>query len=79
MLTPCGKRILVKPVEVKQGSLILPGVKPTQYEVIAVSGDSSFVWTHSIVYLQKHSGVEIEHDGQKYLVVDEQDILAKVD
>ena len=79
MLTPVGKRILVKPVEVKHGTLIVSGQKPIQFHVIAVGDEVTKVQPGNIIYMDKHYGAEIEHEKEKYLVIDESSILAKLD
>ena len=78
MLTPVGKRILIKPVEVKHGTLFITGQKPTQFHVIAIGDEATKVKGGDIIYLEKHYGVEIEYEKEKYLVVDEMSILAKI-
>lgn len=79
MLTPVAKRILVKPNEVKHGSLIVSSQKPTRFTVIAIGDEVTKVAPGNIVYLEKHYGVEIDHEGEKYFVIDEGSILAKVE
>jgi chaperonin GroES len=78
MLIPLAKRIIVKPLEVK-GTLIITNAKPTQYHVIAIGDEVTKVQPGNIVYLEKHYGVEIEHEKEKYLVIDESSILAKME
>ncbi len=78
MIAPIGKRLLIKPVELPQGVLILSNQKPTQFRVIAVSDEVTKVKAGDIIYLEKHYGVEIEHEKEKYLVIDESTILAKI-
>jgi len=78
MLTPVGKRILVKPLEATQGTLIIANKKPTEFRVIAVGDDVTKAKEGDIVFIEKHYGVEIEHTAEKYLVIDESSILAKV-
>lgn len=78
MLIPIAKRILVKPVEVKHGTLLLTNQKPTQFTVMAIGDEVTKVKPENIIYLEKHYGVEIEHEGEKYFVIDESSILAKV-
>ncbi len=77
MLKPVGKRLLVQPIEVKQGSLFLAGAKPTQFRVVAVGDEVSKVAVGNVVYLEKHYGVELQYESDKFLVVDESTILAK--
>jgi len=79
MLTPVGKRIIVKPVETKHGSLLVTGMKPTQHQIIAIGDEVTKAKVGDILYLDKHHGAEIEHEKEKYLVIDESSILAKLD
>jgi len=79
MLIPVAKRLLIKAVETKQGSLLLTHQKPTQYNVIAIGDEVTKVKPGNVVYLEKHYGVEIEYQNEKYLVIDESSILAKLD
>lgn len=79
MLTPVAKRILIKPVEIKQNGLfIVPNQKPTQFKVIAIGDEVTKVAPEDIIYLEKHYGIDIEHEGEKYSVIDESSILAKI-
>jgi co-chaperonin GroES (HSP10) len=78
MLTPIGKRILVKPIEAKQGVVLVTGLKPTQFDVIAVGDEVTKVKPGDIIYLAKHYGTEIDHEKDKFLVIDEGSILAKL-
>ena len=79
MLKPVGKRMLVKPVEIKQGTLIVSGQKPVQFHVVAVGDDVMKISKGDTVYLEKHYGVEIEFEKEKYFVVDEASVLARLD
>jgi chaperonin GroES len=79
MLTPVGKRIIVKPVEVKAGALLLTNQKPTQFHVIAIGDEVTKVKPGNTIYLEKHYGAEIEHEKEKFLVIEETSILAKLD
>lgn len=89
MLTPVAKRVLIQPIEVQnqgkilihnqnQGKILIPNQKPSQFKVIAVGDEVTKVSASDVIYLEKHYGVEIEHEGQKYSVIDEASILAKV-
>lgn len=78
MLTPLGKKILVKPVETKSGNLILNN-KPTQFQIISIGDEVTKVKPNDIIYLEKYFGAEIQHDKEKYLVIEENSILAKLD
>lgn len=79
MLTPIGKRILISSVPVKAGTLLVPKQLPTQFQVIAIGDEVTKVKIGDIVYLEKHYGAEIEHEKEKYLVIEEASILAKLD
>lgn len=79
MLLPVGKRVLIKPVEVTHGTLIVKNLKPSQFHVISIGDDVTKVKPGNIIFLEKHYGVEIDHEDNKYLVVDESSILAKID
>lgn len=78
MLQPIGKKIIVQPVEQKQGAIIVTGSKPSQFSVISIGDEVTKVIPGNIIYLEKHYGAEIEHNKQKYLVIDESSILAKL-
>lgn len=79
MLTPLGKKIIVKPIEVKHGTLIVSGVKPSQYHIVAVGDEVTKVKAGDTIYLEKHYGAEIEHEKEKFLVIQEDSILARLD
>lgn len=79
MLTPVAKRVLIKPIEAKHATLIVAHQKPSQFTVIAIGDEVTKVKPGNIIYLEKHYGVEIEHEDQKYFVIDEGSILAKLD
>ena len=79
MLKPLAKRIIVKPVEIKHGTLIATIPKPSQYQVIAIGDEVTKVKIADIIYLENYQGAVIEHEKEKFLVVDEESILAKLD
>ncbi len=79
MLKPIAKRILVKPIEEKHGTLIVTNQKPKQFLIIAIGEDVTKVNIGNTIFLEKHYGIEIEHENEKYLVIDEASILAKVE
>lgn len=76
-LEPVGKRVIITPVEVAPGKLIVTNQKPSQFLVWAVGDDVTQVEEGDYIYLEKHYGVEIEHEGEKFQVIDEACILAK--
>jgi co-chaperonin GroES (HSP10) len=79
MLTPIAKRLLIKPMETKHGTLLLTNQKPTQFTVVSIGDEVTKVKPGNIVYLEKHYGIEINHENEKFLVIDESSILAKLD
>lgn len=79
MLTPVGKRIIIKPIEVNYGNLVVSGAKPVQFRVLRIGDEVTKVKADDIIYMDKHYGVEIEHEKEKFLVIDEASILAKLD
>jgi chaperonin GroES len=90
---PLADRVLVKPLneaEKKKGSIIIPDTakeKPQQGSVIAV-GDGRLdergkrvpleVKKGDKVLLGRYSGTEIDIEDEKYLILREDDILAKL-
>lgn len=79
MLTPVGKRIIVKPLEVKHGTLIVTSQKHTQFIVISIGDEVTKVTPGNTIYMDKHYGAEIEHEKEKFIIVEESSILAKLD
>ena len=87
IFTPNFGRVLVRPIEDKVGSVIhIPDVakeKPQEGEVIAISGryheqtgrwiDAGYAVGAKIVF-GKYSGSEIVIDGEKFLIMREEDI-----
>jgi len=90
-IKPLGERILVKPLESEQktpGGIILPDSakeKPQKGEVMAV-GSGKLLEDGTVKPLEvkvgdkilygKYSGSEISHDGQEYLILREEEVLA---
>jgi co-chaperonin GroES (HSP10) len=78
MLMPVAKRILIKPVENKHATLIVTNFKPTRFQVMAIGDEVTKVKVGDVIFLEKHYGIEIENDEEKFLVIDEGAILAKI-
>jgi len=91
---PLGERVLVKRIEaeeVKKGGIIIPDTakeKPQQGEVVAVGPGKldekgkrtpMDVKKGDRILFGKYSGTEIEIDGEEYLIMQEDDILAIVE
>ena len=91
-LQPLGKRILVKPTQVKEktsGGLVIPPTsgdekRPETGEVVKLGvgkdedgKEVSFeVKVGDKVYFKQYSPEEVEIDQEKYLIIDINDILA---
>ncbi len=91
-LVPLGDRVVLKQVEAEEttkSGIVLPGQtkeKPQQAEVVAV-GPGGIVDGKEVTMLvsvgdkviySKYAGTEVELDGEEYLVVKQNDILAIV-
>lgn len=92
-LQPLGDRVLVKPLEAEEktkGGILLPDTakeKPQEGKVVAVGKGKVMengkvepleVKVGDIVLYGKYSGAEISKEGDEYLFVKEDDILAIV-
>lgn len=82
---PLGTRVLIKilkPESRTPSGLILPETaqeKPQQGIVMAVGTDESIpVQVNDRVLFAKYSGTELRLDGEEYLILEANDILAKV-
>ena len=90
---PLGDRILVKPMQAEEktkGGILLPDTakeKPQQGEVVAV-GQGKTLETGEVKKLEvkvkdkvlygKYSGTEVTVEGEEYLIIREDDVLAIV-
>ncbi|MDP8254038.1 MAG: co-chaperone GroES [Candidatus Kaelpia aquatica] len=90
---PLGDRILIKPMQAEEktkGGILIPDTakeKPQQGEVIAV-GQGKTLETGEVKVLEvkvkdkvlygKYSGTEVTVEGEEYLIIREDDILAIV-
>lgn len=92
-IKPIGDRVLVKHIEEKEqvrGGIIIPDSakeKPQEAEVIALGtgkrDDKGVVQAFEVkvgdrVLVSKYGGTEVKIDGEKYLLVREDDILGIV-
>ncbi len=90
---PLADRILVRRVEeeeVKKGGIIIPDTakeKPQQAEVIAVGpgaiGDDGARVAMEVkkgdrILMGKYSGTEVKIDGEEYIIMREDDVLAVI-
>ena len=85
-IKPLADRVLILPAPAEEktiGGIIIPDTakeKPLQGEVVAVGNgtkDEEMV-SHvgDQVLYGKYSGTELEHDGKKYLIMRQSDVLA---
>lgn len=91
-LEPLDNRIIVKPAEAKdrsQGGILLPDrakEQPMKGEVLAVGPGKMVdgcrmqmdIVAGDVVMYGSFAGCEVEVDGEKYLILREDDVLAKV-
>lgn len=89
MIIPVGRRVLVKRVkeEVKKSGIVIPDTakeKPQQGIVEAVAKvpkdeDPIPVKKGDRILFGKYGGTEVEFEKAEYLILDEDDILAKIE
>ncbi len=86
-IEPLGARVLVKPIEGESqtpGGVLLPDTakeKPQQGTVEAVGDKEEMVTDLKVgdrVLFPKYTGTEIKFEGDKYLLMDEDSILARI-
>lgn len=87
-IKPLADRVLIKPVAAEEktiGGIIIPDSakeKPAKGEVVAAgtgTKDEQMTLTEGdIVLYGKYSGTEIEHEGEKYLIMRQSDVLAVI-
>ncbi len=85
-IQPLADRVLVRPAAVEEktiGGIIIPDSakeKPLQGDVIAVGNGTKdepmVLAAGDRVLYGKYAGTEIEHEGEKYLIMRQADILA---
>ncbi len=85
-IQPLADRVLVRPAAVEEktiGGIIIPDSakeKPLQGDVIAVGNgtkdEAMLLTAGDRVLYGKYAGTEIEHEGEKYLIMRQSDILA---
>ena len=91
-LAPLGDRVVLKQLEAEEttkSGIVLPGIaqeKPQQAEIIAV-GPGGIVDGKEVemqvavgdkVIYSKYAGTEVKLDGEEFIVVRQNDIVAKV-
>lgn len=85
-IKPLADRILVKPLAAEEktiGGIIIPDSakeKPAKGEIIAVGtgtkDEEMILKVGDIILYGKYAGTEIEHEGEKFLIMLQNDALA---
>lgn len=86
-LVPIGERVIIKPDPIKNeytGDLHLPDAYKAFYDklpdsgtVVSIGGMCKYNWPVGMkVKFGRLAGVRIEHNNEKYLIVNERDLLA---
>ena len=85
-IKPLADRVLVRPAEQEEktaSGFIIPDSakeKPLRGEVVAVGGgtkdEEMVLKSGDIVLYGKYAGTEVEHEGEKYLIMRQSDVLA---
>lgn len=82
MIRPLGERVLVKRFEAEKktaSGIIIPTQakeKPQMAEVVAVGKDVDGVKAGDKVLLKKYGGHEVKLEGEDYLILEAEDLLA---
>ncbi|WP_022670629.1 co-chaperone GroES [Hippea alviniae] len=83
-LKPLMDRLIVEPEELEQkteSGIIIPDTakeKPQQGKVIAVGDDVESIKEGDRVVFEKYAGNEIKLDDKKYVILKEDEVLAKI-
>lgn len=85
-IRPLADRVLIKPAAAEEktlGGIIIPDSakeKPLKGEIVAVGNgtkdEEMVLHIGDQVLYGKYSGTELEHDGKKYLIMRQSDVLA---
>jgi chaperonin GroES len=85
-IKPLADRVLILPVPAEEktiGGIIIPDTakeKPLQGKVVAVGNgtkdEEMVIAVGDQVLYGKYAGTEIEHEGEKYLIMRQSDVLA---
>lgn len=80
MIQPLGKRILVEAIkeEKKQGIIITTDTAPQKFKVTAIGDEVKKVNVGDTLFLGSFATSEFTLDGIKHILVNEENIIAKV-
>jgi len=83
---PLGERLLIKPIKEEkktEGGIVLPDSAKEKAEVVAVGkidDEEKFdIKVGDKVIYSKYAGTEIKIDDEDYIIIDVNDILAKIE
>lgn len=79
-IKPLFSRIIAKRVETEKiGSIYVPetatSMKATEGEVLEIGSEVESLKVGDKIYWGKYSGAEIERNGNKYVIMNEEDVL----
>jgi chaperonin GroES len=87
-IQPLADRVLIEPAAAEEktvGGIIIPDTakeKPLQGTVVAVGGgtkdEEMVLKAGDQVLYGKYAGTELEHEGKKYLIMRQSDVVAKM-
>jgi len=83
-LMPLFSRIIVKRKDMSRtaGGIYIPesaeGMKATEGEVLAVGGEVSDIKVGDMVLWGRYQGATVTRSGEDYVMMNEEDVLAKV-
>jgi len=83
-ILPLGKRILAQMIgteETMRGGIILPTAEKKQFDkakVLAVGNDVTSMKVGDVIFINRFLVSELEQDSEKFLVIDEDKVLALV-
>jgi co-chaperonin GroES (HSP10) len=80
MLQPLAKRIIVQPIipEKKASVIIVKDDAPQTFTVIAIGDDVTRVDIGDTIFLAAYSTAEVKYNNEKYQIVLEDNVIAKV-
>lgn len=80
MLQPLAKRILIKPIEqnLKKSVLIIKDPTPQIFRVVAIGDEVKKVAVDDTIFIASFSTSEINYNDDKFILVNEENIIAKV-
>lgn len=83
-LQPLFSRIIIKRKDMSKttGGIYIPentqGMKATEGEVVAVGSEVTDIKVGDVVFWGKYQGATIERERQEYVMMNEEDVIAKI-